>query len=426
MIDGRTLAVLLVLLLVSVAARGTSLFLLTLALLVAGGLSAIWERYCLIGVEYRRRFSRQRVAFAEEIDVEVEVVNRKVLPLSWLETEDEMPEGLGPLKGRTIPCSKPGRLALVGFLALRPFERVRRRHSIRCTARGEHQFGPVLLRSGDLFGFGVRESILKDVDRVVVYPRVVPVVAPGLPARHPLGDLPVRSWLFEDVARPAGVREHRPGDGLRRIHWPATARMQQLQSRAYEATTSHKLAILLNLDATEGGDSQQRYDSDVLEMGIVVAASIANWGHERGYQVGLYTNGTHRGSTGAVILDPGRGVHQMERILLALARLEPIPVKPYREMLLEDARRLPLGCTAIMVSASMDEPIAAALSALPCRGHAAVAILSGRNESVAAVNGIPVYRVGPPESWRDIEALRLAGCLPGARPAATQTGRWIE
>jgi uncharacterized protein (DUF58 family) len=174
--------------------------------------------------------------------LEVEIVNRKLLPLSWLEVEDEIPQPLSPRKGRIAPSYKPERSLLASLLAMRPYERVRRRYMISCTKRGEHVFGPVRIRSGDLFGFVVWERELPTEEQLIVYPRVLPLERLGLPACQPLGALRTQSWLFEDVSRIAGSREHRPGDGLRRIHWPASVRTQRLQTRLYEPTTSHKLA----------------------------------------------------------------------------------------------------------------------------------------------------------------------------------------
>ncbi|MBX6771625.1 MAG: DUF58 domain-containing protein, partial [Chloroflexi bacterium] len=79
------------LLVLSAIAHQLPLFLLSLTLLGAAGLSRLWERYCLAGLEYRRRFSTDRATFGETIDLEIEIVNRKLLPLAWLEIEDEIP-----------------------------------------------------------------------------------------------------------------------------------------------------------------------------------------------------------------------------------------------------------------------------------------------------------------------------------------------
>ena len=414
MFGGGMLGVLLVLLVVSVIARESSLFLLTLALLVAAGLSRLWERYCLDRIEYRRHFSQPRAAYGESVELELEIVNRKPLPLSWLEVEDEIPTEFKPARGRVYPSHKPQRALLTNLLAFRPYELVRRRYTFPCLTRGEHVFGPVRLRSGDLFGFATREELRELTETFVVYPRVVPLEQLGLPARHPIGDLRTQSWLFEDVSRIAGARDYRPGDGLRRIHWPASVRAQRLQAKVYEATTSHNLAVFLNLATDDDYWWGLRYDPDVLELGILTAASLANWGLEQGYQVGLYTNGMHRWSWGSVAVEPGRDPSQLERILIALGRLQPLAVGRFDELLPREARRLPFGATVVVVTAALTAPIVQAMLALRARGHAVTAILTGRRPSSASFDGVVVRHVGPPEVWREVETLAVR-----SQPSAT-------
>ena len=365
----------------------------------------MWEHYCLERVEYRRRFSHNRASFGEEIDLEIEIVNRKLLPLSWLETEDEIPSVLTPSRGRVGSSYKLGRSLLANLLAFRPYERVRRRYTIPCQARGEHFFGPVRLRSGDLFGFVSREKDLEVKDSLIVYPRVVPLAQLGLPAANPLGDLRASSWIFEDVSRIAGARDYRPGDDLRRIHWPASARSQKLQSRVYEATIDHKLVIFLDLETGEGGWTPG-YDPDVLELSITSAASLAKWGLEQGYQTGIYTNGVHSGKMIPVGVEPGRGPAQLERILLALARLQPLVAQRLDQLLRQQAHGLSYGVTAVLVTPALTAQIAGATAVLRRCGHSVAVILTGRKGLCGPVNGIVVRRVGPPESWRDIQMLR--------------------
>jgi uncharacterized protein (DUF58 family) len=407
------LSTLVVLLVVSVVTRESSLFLLALALLVAAGLSRLWERYCLIGVEYRRSFSRHQVPYGEMVQLEIEVQNRKLLPLSWLEIEDEIPQELRPVRGKVYPSHKPGRALLANLLALRPYEWVKRRYSIPCLARGEHFFGPVQLRSGDLFGFVSVERSLEMADTLVVLPRVVPLSELGLPARQPLGNLRAASWIFEDPSRTAGAREYRPGDSLKRIHWPASIRTGHLQSRVYEATTSHKLMIFLNLSTAEVAWSFG-YDPDILEMGITTAASIANWGLERGYQVGLFTNGLHRGRAGDVVVEAGGDPGQWERILVALGKLQPVSVMAFQGLLGRYSRGLPYGSTIVAVTAAIHPPVGAVLQELQARGHAITVVLTGRSELGAPPPGVTVRRVGPPEGWKEMQCLS-----PSDRPSVT-------
>lgn len=387
--------------------RQGPLFLLSLALLLAAGLSKVWERYCLVGLEYRRRFSRRRVSFGEPVELEIEIVNRKILPLAWLEIEDEAPKALPIPRGQLLPSHKAGRAILGNLIALRPFERVRRRYVLPCQTRGEHVFGPVRLRTGDLFGLVSRELDLPESQSLIVYPRVVPLAKLGLPARQPLGDLRSRSWLFEDPSRFIGARELRPGDSSRRIHWGASARSQRLQVKVFEATTSHQIALFLDLN-TAGLWWSLNYDSDALELAICTTASIASWALEQDYQVGLMTNGMHRGHLGRVAVDSSGAPGQLSRVLEALARLEPFATRPFVQVIAAGARRLAYGSTVVVVAAGLDPSVAAELLALRRRGHPVVVVLTEGRRVSGGLGGIVVRRVGPAAAWRELPVIEFA------------------
>ncbi len=408
MFGAGTLTLLVLLLLVSILSHEAPLFLLSLALLVAAGLSRIWERYCLDGLEYRRHFSTHQATFGETIELSVEIVNRKILPLAWLEIEDEIPRELPPSRGKVFYSHKPTRSLVSMLIALRPYERIYRRYPIPCTVRGEHVFGGVRLRTGDLFGLVSREQTFEETDVLVVYPRVVPLTALGLPAYQPLGDLRTRSWLFEDPSRLAGVREYRPGDSLRRVHWAATARTQQLQVKVFEPTTSHKLAIFLNVKSTPGGWWGLDYDPDALEMAITSAASVSAWAVDQGYQVGLTTNGMHRFGRLRVSVESSGSPSQLSRILEALGRLQPLAVRPFEDTLAQDTSRLAYGSTIVVISAVLSEPIVAELLALRRRGYPVTLLYAGRQAMPASLDGVVMRRVGPPGEWRDLAELSFA------------------
>jgi uncharacterized protein (DUF58 family) len=214
------------LLVVSLLLREGQLFVVAVILLLVLGVSQVWERYCLVGLDYRRRLGQARAFFGEEVPLTLEIVNAKPLPLAWLEVEDIVPgSGLTLEPAHVGPSHIPGRRLLTILLSVRWYERVRRHYRVRCTARGFHAFGPAVLRTGDVFGLRTKELEIRGEDYLLVYPKLVTLDRLGLPAANPFGDVPLqRQWLFEDPMRTIGVREYRPGDSPRRLHWKATAR----------------------------------------------------------------------------------------------------------------------------------------------------------------------------------------------------------
>ena len=66
------------------------------------------------------------------------------------------------------------------------------------------------------------------------------------------------------------------------------ARMMQLQSKVYEATTTYTLVIFLNVVAYF--DTIHGLQPEIQELAICAAASVADWALNEGYAAGLYAN----------------------------------------------------------------------------------------------------------------------------------------
>lgn len=397
-----------VILLLSIVWRQGLLFVVSLVLLLALSVAWVWGRYCLDRVEYRRRLSQSRAFFGEEVELAIEIINRKLLPLAWIEIEDEIPSDLEPVKGRSVPSHKAGRSLLLNLLSLRPYERVRRRYRVRCDTRGLFTFGPTRLCSGDVFGFYSREAEVAQRDQLLVYPRVVPITRLGLPAKDPFGDRKTRQWIFEDPLRTVGVREYVYGDSPRRIHWKATARSQKLQVKVYEPTTSYRLMVFLNLNTYGQFWWWPGFDSDVLELSISVAASVANWAVEQGYQVGLCANSLLQGASERVKVPAGRDPEQLTQILEALAKTLPFASVPFESLLRAESHELPYGATLVLITAVLSDEILSAVLALRASGHRLALLLIGDDAPDLREPGITVYRIGAEARWRELPELALA------------------
>ncbi|MCL4369290.1 MAG: DUF58 domain-containing protein [Chloroflexi bacterium] len=379
--EGAWLIATVALFLLSLLLRQSLLFTVSLALLMAAGLARVWNRYCFARLEYRREITPQRAFIGEELELTTEVVNRKLLPLAWLEVEDEFPDELVLKSNATSPSHRARRYYLTNLLALRWYERVRRRHRLQCTARGHFLLGPVHMRSGDIFGLAMNEKEWEAPDYVLVYPKVVPIAALGLPSVHPFGDMRIRQQLFEDPLRTVGVRPYAYGDSMRRVHWKATARTQELQVKLYEATTTLRLIVFLNMNTFGPHWWWHAQDPATLELAITVAASVANWGIEQGYQVGLYANGGARRSDEKIKVPPGRDPSQLVLMLEVLAKVMPFATAPFEDLLRMESRSLPWGSTLVVVTAIVTEEMAGILESMRDAGHKVTLLLVGEGSS---------------------------------------------
>jgi uncharacterized protein (DUF58 family) len=364
--------------------------LLGLLTLVTAGGAWLWARYSLRNVVYHRELLADRVFPGDAVEMRVSLVNRKLLPLAWLDIEDQIPDRLRIVEQETIPSGIPGIDVLRITTAMRWYERVTWRFHVTCPVRGYYTFGPVALRSGDLFGFFTAREELHSYVSLIVYPRVVPLDQFGIPPRHLFGDLRVQRRLLTDPSRTVGVRDYHPEDSFRHVHWKATARTQALQTKVFEPTTAVQFGVFLNLDTFE--HYWEGVDYERAEHAITVAASLAMRAIDERHVVGMYANGVVGGSDQALRLRPSRSPSQGAEILAGLAKLSPIASINFPRLLKAETARFPFGSTIVIVTALMTDAIAAVMIELARVGHRLVLITIDDIEA-PAIRGLLTYRI---------------------------------
>ena len=406
-------------------------FLAALFTFVIGIVPEIWYRSALRDLSIHQRVSEPRAFFGETLTLSISVENRKLLPLPWLEIEDELPSQLTLLTGHASPTYKVNRVALVNTFSLWSFQRVTRRYRLCCNVRGVYTFGPATVRSGDPFGWLVREDRVPARETLLIYPLVAPIEAFGLPPRHPFGERATPRRLLEDPLRIAGVREYVLGDDPRRIHWKATARAGELRSKIYEPSSQYRLLILLDINTYP--EPWMGLDPEIQELSIAAAASLAMWALDEGYAVGLLANSLMMGLAGE---DATAGdeqtprsaaavqafVHrvrvplasesgQREHMLSALGRLLPYFGSPMDALIDAERVTLPIGTTVVFVGAAavLRETTVERLIDLRTHGALVHLALTGDPESNMGADtyDLPVHRLGGREVWHEL--VRSAG-----------------
>ncbi len=339
-----------------------------LIVLGAGGL-VVWlvvsltGRLALVGLETQVAVAPDRLIAGEPLVATVTIVNRKPLPLPWLDLRLFLPEGI------ESPEPTPG-LARgwvnAGF-APRGHERLVLRFPLVATQRGAYAVGPIRLRGGDWLGFTVSERTEKTVVQVVAYPAPLAVRDRQLPSLRPLAELATRRGLLPDPLRFRGVREHRSGDPRKEIHWKASARLRELQTKLYEPATSLDAVFLVNVASYEQYWIQA--DPEAVEFVVSAAAEMVRIAANAGRQIGLVTNGldnlTHERPRSAL----GRGPHSLTRALEILARLGPYAANSPEAVFLGERGRLPWGATLVVVTPKVTTGLASAMLALRRSHH---------------------------------------------------------
>mgnify|MGYP005836242905 CR=1 FL=1 len=393
MFNDTWIALTLFIIVIGLVAHQGGLLVIAALLLTVLPVSWVWNRYALSGVRYERALSEKRAFIGETVELTVRIANRKLLPLSWLHIEDNFPAAIPLEKGELEPSPQPERGYLCNLLAMRWYERVSRRYLLRCEQRGYFQLGPAHLQSGDIFGLFSTRATAPHLDWLIVYPRVLPVEGLELPPKDPFGEVKARQRMFEDSSRTIGVRDYQPQDSFRHIHWKATARRQTLQSKVYEPSASHNLVIFLNVAMFAKHWEGTR--PALLERTISTAASIASYGIEQRYTVGLVANGSLPRSDQPIKVLPSRNPRQLTRILEMLAAVHSLATVSFERLLTTESSRLPWGATLVVVTAVTSEALLVTLLRLREAGRRLVLVSLADEPPTQVPEGILTYYLPP-------------------------------
>lgn len=321
-------------------------------LLGAVGISYYWARQLAgkVSLERTRRYGWAQVG--DIVQERFMLSNDSWLPVLWAEVRD----------GSTLPGYAASRVTRV-----RAEAQTRWQVEGECRQRGVFTLGPLQIVMGDPFGFFTVTVEVSKETSFVVYP----VIAALPPIELPRGRAPgiARSALPSAEATPnvASVRQFTPGDTLRRIHWPTTARRDELYVKDYDREPGGNLWILLDLHkAVQAGRGERSTE----EYAVTLAASLADALLRQNRAVGLVGEGADY-----TLLRPEGGETQLWRILSALASAQAAGITPFGQVIRQAAPILGRGISVTMITPSLDPEWLAGLVDLQQRGFATSVIL---------------------------------------------------
>ncbi|MGE5674112.1 MAG: DUF58 domain-containing protein [Mycobacterium leprae] len=369
-------------------------------LIVLGLLGPIWAGRSLRHLTYTREIRQPRVFPDEPVDVVIQIDNRKLLPVIWLQVEDENPSEAQWTRGRVAAAHQSSRQTLLQFLSLGWFQRVRRHYQVRFPQRGYYALGPAKLTTSDGMGLSEATWTVEQQDRVVVYPRLLEPPALELLLRTPGTDVAVRHGLLDDLTRMVGVRPYQSGDPLRFVHWKATARTGQLQVKLFQPAVVAGTAIFLNLRTKE--HVWQGFNRDWIEASISLAASLFQAELAAGHRAGFFANGQMAemgpGPWQELTADAG----QLPVLLEGLARVITGFASEMEALLARTIPTLPFGTTLLLVTAMASEELWSLLADARAKGYAAIVLWVGDEEAPAPPPGVLLQNV----AWREVGGWR--------------------
>ena len=278
-------------------------------------------RFGLRGLQCTRAFSRAAVFEGDEGEMIEVVRNDRPMLVPWLRVESHISPYIR--LGRQENLNVSGSRYYCSLFTMLPYQQVKRRHRVKFLHRGVYDLGSASLTVGDVLGFFQQSREQQMHVPVTVFPRLLDERELPQPLSLLLGETVSRRPLLTDPFLVRGIREYHPGDPVRDIHWPATARMGTAQVRVFDHTARMKLMVILNAQRkdTQWGDHLMEYEEGEIEYGISVAATLCVRALRNGLSAGFATNMPFGEEKESVVMLPGGGAAREESLLAAFARL---------------------------------------------------------------------------------------------------------
>ena len=263
-------------------------------------LSYFWARALGAGLSLNRQMRFGWAQVGDRLEEQFVLTNYAWPPGLWVEIEDHS----------TLPGYRVSQVTGVGQYSENSWTTAG-----VCTRRGIFTLGPTTVRASDPFNLYSIAIDYPETTTLTVTPPIVPLpaieVAPGGRA----GEGRPHPNALERTVSAATVRDYIPGDSLHAIHWPTSARRDDLYVRLFENTPAGDWWIVLDLDEDyQVGQGENSTE----EHGVILAASLADRGLQQGRAVGLMAY-----SDSLIWLPPRPGDAQRLQILRALAIATP-------------------------------------------------------------------------------------------------------
>jgi uncharacterized protein (DUF58 family) len=176
-------------------------------------------------------------------------------------------------------------------------------HPFQAARRGLYRLEGIKIATCFPFGLFQKTVLYPEEATILVCPALAPLSLPILQQLAAIGQDQGLSRRGPGMAL-YNLREYRPGDDSRAIHWMTTARTSKLMLKETEADDQRIVTVLLSTLATADNDA-------AFERAVSVAASLITYFHNRDYSI--------RAVIGGEEIEFGTGAEHYVGILRTLA-----------------------------------------------------------------------------------------------------------
>jgi uncharacterized protein (DUF58 family) len=270
----------------------------------------------------------------ETVRVKLRIWNRFGLPLHLVEVRDWFPCDSLPEKrlvAQRIPAGGAVQVEYAGTCG---------------HGRGRFMIGPLEVTVSDPLGLFRVSRTFNELSELVVYPRTCPIRDLGLQELQWRAPVSVSTDRVGHAATFFGTREYRPGDNIRRIHWPSTMRWGKLVLKEFEQDTNLEVTCFLDLNqSTLRGVGR----GSNVEQAVRVSASIAEHVTSRLCSFQLIAD-----PKSPLLLPARPGKAQLMAVLEALSTVKPTGRTPYLDLVSSGMRFVGEGAGVVLIFNTLD------------------------------------------------------------------------
>lgn len=323
-----------------------------------GGLfviSFVWTFTLSRNLYVNRRLRFGWVSIGDRLSEQFELINHSYIPALWVEIEDHS----------TVPGYDASIVQSIGSN-----NHIAWRRSAVCLQRGLFTIGPWSVRCGDPFGIFTATRHFPDSSEILIHPPIHGNLPIPLPPGKTGGRARARQRSLQATINAASLREYRPGDPYRWIHWRKSAHRDKLFVREFDVDAAGDFWLVLDLeDNVQLGEGQDGTE----EHAVLLAASLCAQAIRQTRETGMATY-----SAIPEVIHPGVGEGHLWQILRVLALVNADGTTPLSATLRDIAHIAASGSTAVIITPNADDSWIPSLLEMARQGIQAHLILLDR------------------------------------------------
>jgi uncharacterized protein (DUF58 family) len=334
----------------------------------------------------KRQVDKDAIVEGEEFKITTIIENNKLLPISYLRIEEEIPIELPRVSDENTPSASNMRLYYTSKYSVLWFERIKKTYTNKGIKRGTYTIKNMNISIGDIFGFSSISTEQEDSLEILVYPRIINFKQFNFESTNIQGDNIVKRWIYKDPLYIRGIREYNVEDRMKDIHWKSSLKMSKLMVKDYDYTSDREVIFIVDIQC--GEPYWASIVEENVENAIKIAASLSQEAIKGGIATGMWTNALIVGFNNNFDERVHPSLNSFQSIMELSARMHYAPRREFNNFLKERVQEFNNSSTYIVITGYLNSESENILAKLKRSGVLIKMIDVSKNGTVHTIPGI--------------------------------------